>query len=153
MQHPYLTRVALAALLGTTALLGPVEHVFAQDAAGAVAVPAADTGTPATVVVPAPAEGQQTIILQDGGAMSVLVVPAGGTGSLALAPGNAAAEGDDPPLNNPFTLETPVTTALPWDMAPPSTTNVLASDNPPLDNPSGPGSDFPNNPWVGPAGS
>jgi hypothetical protein len=145
-------RVALAALLGTAALFGPGEHVFAQVVTDAVAVPAAGMAAPNAVAFPAPAEGARAVVVQNGGASSLLVLPAAGADALALPGGSAVTAGDDPPLSDPFTTDTPVDTGLRWDVGPATTSNVLTSDSPPLDSVYGPGAAFPNSPWTSPAG-
>jgi hypothetical protein len=142
-----LRRVALATLLGSIALIGTVEHVFGQDAA--ITMPDTAATGPDAVVVPAPAAETQTLIVQNGGAVSVIVLPAEAAGSVQQAESNALVPSYDAPLDNIGTPYSPMSTIQPWDVSPTSNSNVMTSDDLPLDNPPAPGSEFPNTPWKG----
>src|SRR5205823_679000 len=69
LHHSQLKHVTLATLLGTTALIGTAGHAFAQDVPAALAGPAASAA-----VIRAPAPGPQTIVLENGGGVSVVVL-------------------------------------------------------------------------------
>jgi len=92
-QHPRLKRVALASLLGTTALIGTIAHGFAQGAAGDVAVPDTVTAPPDAVVVPGPALGTRAIVVEHGAAERVPGAPGEASGPLQLAGASAAPAG------------------------------------------------------------
>jgi hypothetical protein len=100
VQLPQLKHVALATLLGTTALTGTVGHAVAQDTQEAVALPAnsADGALPA--IVASPAEPSRVIAVQDGNLTSLVVLSPGNAGPAAPSD-DAVMPSDDPPLDNP----------------------------------------------------
>jgi hypothetical protein len=146
LQLSQLKHVALAILLGTIALIGSAEYVFAQDVPYAVVAPTAAAPDPA--VIP-PASGTQAVILENGNTATSIVLPEAGAASVALPGASASVRGYDSPLDNVVTPYSPVSTILPYAMSPSGSDNVLTSDDPPLDNVYGPGAAFPNNPWKG----
>ena len=141
--------VALAMVLGMTALIGSAGHVFAQEPAGSVVLPNTVTTAPDAAVILPPAGGPQAIFVENGGALSVVVLPATDASLVAPAVSSAIVPSYDPPLGDVVTPYSPLSTSRPWELSAPGSTNVLSSDDPPLDNPTATGAPFPNNPWKG----
>ena len=130
----------VASILSMGAILWPAATAFGQEVPGSVARPATDAA-----VIPAPAGGTRAIIVENSGTVSVIVLPAEAAGwpESAVAPSYAS------PLDNPTTSHSPMTSGMPWDMSPPSTSDVRTSTDPPLNGPYGPGSSFGQTPWQG----
>ena len=67
--------LALAVLLGASAVLGPAQHVLAQSAVDAVAPADSSMAGAPPAVIPAASTQPQAITVQGGGLTSVIVLP------------------------------------------------------------------------------
>ena len=102
-------QLALAVLLGASAVLGPVQHAFAQRAADAVAP--ADSGAAGALpaVVPPAAAQPRAITVQGGGVTSVIVLPPVVPGATADVPSVTVPQRvvTNPGFVNPGPLDNP----------------------------------------------
>jgi len=97
-QLTWFKQLAVAALVGAALILAPARQVFAQAADGAMAPPGNGAASQLGAV-PAPPDTSQVIVIDDGNAVSEVVLP----------PGEAADQADldttapefAPPLDNP----------------------------------------------------
>jgi hypothetical protein len=83
----------VASILTTAAMLLSATTTFAQAVPGAVAQPAT-----AAALLPAPAGGTQSIVVNDGGALSVIVLPATVPEAVSLDQGTGAGAAASTPV-------------------------------------------------------